>query len=86
MQCPVCGTVTKVIDSRSSGLITMRRRRCPQCNMAFTTYETHNRPIEKDLTQKPNKAQPVSKSKPTESMSQQIDRMFREKYKRHKGE
>jgi transcriptional regulator NrdR family protein len=40
MNCPVCQTKTKVIDSRLSGDNSLRRRReCPTCNHRFTTYE-----------------------------------------------
>ena len=43
MKCPFCGaTDTSVVDSRvaDSGDAIRRRRRCPQCDKRFTTYET----------------------------------------------
>ncbi|MBN20914.1 MAG: transcriptional regulator NrdR [Bdellovibrionaceae bacterium] len=42
MKCPYCSTSnTKVIDSRinQTADITRRRRKCPQCDARFTTYE-----------------------------------------------
>src|SRR5512139_3980149 len=43
MKCPFCGADdTQVIDSRvnEEGDSIRRRRRCPQCEKRFTTYET----------------------------------------------
>jgi len=43
MKCPFCGAGdTQVIDSRvnDEGDSIRRRRRCPQCEKRFTTYET----------------------------------------------
>lgn len=43
MKCPFCGAEdTQVIDSRvnDEGDSIRRRRRCPQCEKRFTTYET----------------------------------------------
>jgi transcriptional repressor NrdR len=40
--CPACGALdTKVVDSRlaEDGAAVKRRRRCPECNDRFTTYE-----------------------------------------------
>ncbi len=42
VKCPYCSTSnTKVIDSRinQTADITRRRRKCPQCDARFTTYE-----------------------------------------------
>ena len=42
MKCPFCHHAdTQVIDSRASdeGAVIRRRRRCPQCDKRFTTYE-----------------------------------------------
>jgi transcriptional repressor NrdR len=42
MHCPFCGALdTKVVDSRlaEDGAAVKRRRRCPDCNERFTTYE-----------------------------------------------
>jgi len=40
MKCPYCGeTESKVIDSRSLGDGTRRRRECLSCHSRFTTYE-----------------------------------------------
>ncbi len=42
MHCPFCGANdTKVVDSRVSdeGAAIRRRRRCPECNARFTTFE-----------------------------------------------
>ena len=43
MKCPFCHTLdTQVVDSRVSdeGDVVRRRRKCPQCQKRFTTYET----------------------------------------------
>jgi transcriptional repressor NrdR len=43
MKCPFCGSDnTQVIDSRvnEEGDSIRRRRKCPDCNKRFTTYET----------------------------------------------
>lgn len=43
MKCPFCGSAdTQVVDSRVSeaGDSIRRRRRCPECQKRFTTYET----------------------------------------------
>ncbi len=42
MRCPFCDNAdTQVLDSRNSdeGDVIRRRRRCPQCDKRFTTYE-----------------------------------------------
>ena len=39
MICPMCKTVTKVIDSRRTGYRTKRRRICPECGHDFWTIE-----------------------------------------------
>ncbi len=40
MKCPYCGDIeSKVIDSRSIGDGTRRRRQCLHCGTRFTTYE-----------------------------------------------
>lgn len=43
MKCPACQLETLVIDSRPQGDIKLkrRRRRCPGCELRFTTYEVH---------------------------------------------
>lgn len=42
MNCPRCGSRTKVYDSRviSNGQTVRRMRKCPKCLFGFTTYET----------------------------------------------
>ena len=37
--CPKCGTETRAKDSRSTREGIRRRRFCPMCGYAFTTYE-----------------------------------------------
>jgi transcriptional repressor NrdR len=39
MQCPVCQSETKVLDSRDMETFTRRRRECLKCEKRFTTYE-----------------------------------------------
>ncbi|HLY29383.1 MAG TPA: transcriptional regulator NrdR [Ktedonobacterales bacterium] len=40
MQCPYCGSVeSRVIDSRDSGGVVQRRRRCELCHQRFSTVE-----------------------------------------------
>ena len=39
MQCPYCGSRTRVVDSRSAGEGIRRRRECMACGQRFTTYE-----------------------------------------------
>ena len=39
MKCPKCGKRTSVIESRPSGAIVVRRRRCPGCHLRFATVE-----------------------------------------------
>ncbi len=39
MNCPYCGSKSKVIDSRSAGEGIRRRRECLACGQRFTTYE-----------------------------------------------
>ena len=42
MRCPFCGhTDTQVVDTRSNpeANVIRRRRRCPECDKRFTTYE-----------------------------------------------
>ncbi len=39
MQCPFCGSKSKVVDTRSSGEGVRRRRECKDCGQRFTTYE-----------------------------------------------
>ncbi len=40
MQCPYCGFVeSRVIDSRDSGSVVQRRRRCEHCQQRFITVE-----------------------------------------------
>lgn len=40
MKCTYCGhSHSKVIDSRMSGEVVRRRRKCLKCNERFTTYE-----------------------------------------------
>ncbi len=39
MKCPLCNGKTIVLESRSSGSIKYRRRRCKECGQAFYTEE-----------------------------------------------
>ena len=39
MECPYCGTDSRVLDSRRSGEDVRRRRECLACKRRFTTYE-----------------------------------------------
>lgn len=39
MDCPYCGSKSKVVDSRSTGEGIRRRRECKACGQRFTTYE-----------------------------------------------
>ena len=50
MQCPICEDVrTKVIDSREKHHMIYRRRRCPECDYRFTTYETEKGMLSESL-------------------------------------
>lgn len=42
MECPKCGQLTGVADSRplENNTKIRRRRKCDQCRFVFTTYET----------------------------------------------
>jgi hypothetical protein len=46
-RCSGCGGFSRVIDSRrhKSGSI-RRRRRCDDCNVAWTTFESRSRPVQ----------------------------------------
>ena len=39
MDCPVCGSASRVIDSRSESNRVMRRRKCLACEKLFFTTE-----------------------------------------------
>ena len=39
MNCYLCGSKTKVVDSRIRNNRTFRRRKCTSCDERFTTYE-----------------------------------------------
>jgi len=39
MNCPICGSDTRVINSRLSENIVRRRRQCKSCGYKFWTYE-----------------------------------------------
>ena len=46
MKCPRCGSERSlVIDSRSDGTSTRRRRECPECQYRFSTYERIERSL-----------------------------------------
>ena len=46
MRCPKCGSDRSlVIDSRSDGTSTRRRRECPECQYRFSTYERIERSL-----------------------------------------
>ena len=41
MNCPNCGSLTCVLDSRRINDATRRRRECIKCKHKFTTYEVN---------------------------------------------
>jgi transcriptional repressor NrdR len=63
MRCPACQcTDTRVIDSRTTGESTRRRRECNPCGHRFTTHERieHRLPI---VTKKDGSREPYSREK-----------------------
>lgn len=54
MTCPVCGSKTHIVNSRSDGETVRRRRECLDCGHRFTTREIDNDMLKK-LTKKENK-------------------------------
>lgn len=47
MQCPLCESASRVLESRSAetGAAVRRRRRCSGCGHRFTTYERYERSL-----------------------------------------
>lgn len=43
MNCPVCGSVTRVADTRSDSEIVARKRKCILCHYVFYTTECEER-------------------------------------------
>ena len=39
MECPICQSKTKVVNSRKTSRGTYRRRECVECLTRFSTYE-----------------------------------------------
>jgi len=45
MDCPICLSDSRVIDTRDSGNVIERIRRCKKCNGTWKTYESDIPPI-----------------------------------------
>ena len=45
MQCPLCNSRANCIDTRSSGQVTHRKRRCFICHHVFSTVEFEEKPV-----------------------------------------
>jgi transcriptional regulator NrdR family protein len=46
VNCPACGSPTRVIDSRKAARQVRRRRECKECGQRFTTLEMPQREAE----------------------------------------
>jgi transcriptional repressor NrdR len=92
MKCRYCGySHSKVIDSRVSGEVIRRRRKCLKCNERFTTYERVEQ-IPLMVIKKNNRREPFDRTKlmgglmravikrevPTEKLESIIDDIERE--------
>ncbi len=63
MQCPVCESDSNVVDSRTTGDGSIRRRRlCTNCKRRFTTYERIGSPTLK-VVKRSDKTEPFSSDK-----------------------
>ena len=77
MHCPYCGyTDTKVIDSRliAEGLLTRRRRECPECGERFTTFETAELLMPKIIKQRNNMREPFNEQKLREGLFRALEK------------
>lgn len=39
MNCPICGVKTRVVNTRTDGVVTARKRRCKGCKITYYTLE-----------------------------------------------
>ena len=77
MHCPYCShTDTKVIDSRliAEGLQTRRRRECPTCGERFTTFETAELLMPKNIKSRNNMREPFNEQKLREGLSRALEK------------
>lgn len=51
MKCPECGGKTKVVETRSNGQCTIRRRICQSCKIKLYTEERYNESAKFELSQ-----------------------------------
>ena len=66
MHCPYCSfSDTRVIDSRliTEGLQIRRRRECPECGERFTTFESAELLMPREIKQKNNTREPFNEQK-----------------------